>query len=84
MLSVMYEQDEQLPAPLEQVGQTDLAGRPGEPVVLGDLGHRQPAALGRQRVPGPGELLLLGQQVAAGGPPFLRRHDFRLSTHARP
>jgi hypothetical protein len=37
--------DDQLAAPVEQVGQASLANRPGEDVVLVDLDHRQGAAL---------------------------------------
>jgi hypothetical protein len=40
-------------------------------VLLADLGHRQPAPVGVERVAPPGELLLLGQQPLAGGQPLI-------------
>ena len=67
--------DDQLPAALEQVGQPDLALRAGEAVVLGHLDHRQPAALGAQRVAAAGQLLLLLEQRRAGGEPLVPGHD---------
>jgi len=45
-----------------------------ERVRLVDADHRQPTAVGVDPVTGPGELLLLHQQLLAGGEPLLRRH----------
>ena len=53
-----------------------------EPVVRGDLGHRQSPPLRGQRVPGPVNSVSLATRSRRAAPPLLRRHDFRLSTHA--
>ncbi len=65
--------DDQLTAPLEQVEQAHRAVRALEGVVLLHGHPRHPAALGGQRVAGAGQLLLLDQQLLAGGVPLLRR-----------
>ena len=63
--------DDELTAAGEQVGEADGAVRPLEPVVLVDRRPRHPPALGGHRVAGPGELLLLDQELLAGGLPLL-------------
>jgi hypothetical protein len=73
--------DDQLAAALEQVEQAGPAAGAGE---LVRLVHRQPwhqAALRRQRVPGPGEFLLLHEKPLARRLPFVRRHDRRVLHH---
>ena len=57
---------DQLAAPLEQVEQARGAVRALEPVVLVDRHPRHPPALG-ERVAGTRQLLLLHQQLLAGG-----------------
>ena len=63
--------DQQLAVISEQVQQAGLTVPALEHVLLVYLGHRQPAPLGVQRVPLPGELLLLRQQLPAGGEPLI-------------
>src|SRR4029450_3848025 len=46
-----------------------------EDVVLLDLHHRQVAPLGAQRVPQPGQVLLLGQQLRPRRQPFVSCGD---------
>ena len=61
-----------------RTGRAGWRDRPGPRSVLLVHGHpRHPAALGGQRIAGAGQLLLLHQQLRAGGLPFLRRHDWR-------
>jgi hypothetical protein len=60
-----------LAAALEQAGQPGLAVRASEDVCLVDLDHRPLAPLGVQRVPLPGEFLILRQQFPAGGQPLI-------------
>src|SRR3954451_11533804 len=69
--------DDELAAPVEQVEQACRAVRALEAVVLVDRHARHAAALGGERVARPGQLLLLGEQVGAGGLPLLRGHDGR-------
>jgi hypothetical protein len=45
--------------------------------AVGDLDHRQHAALDVQRVALPGELLLLDQQFLASNQPLVSRHGLR-------
>jgi hypothetical protein len=59
--------DQQLATVLEQIQQAGRAVPALEPVLLADLGHRQPAPLGAQRVALLGELLLPRQQLPARG-----------------
>ena len=63
--------DDQLLAPLEEVEQAHLPVRALEGVVLLDGHPRHPPALGGQRVARAGELLLLDEQLLAGGLPLL-------------
>ena len=64
--------DEQLAAPLEQVRQRCRGAILGlEDVLLVEANHRQPAALGGQRVEPARERLLLDQELVAGGLPLL-------------
>ena len=67
--------DDQLATALEQVGEAQASRRALEPVLLVDRHPRHPPALGRQRVAGAGELLLLDEELLAGGVPLLRRDD---------
>jgi hypothetical protein len=59
--------DYQLAAALEQVEQARFAIRSFEYILLFDPDHRQPAALGAHGVALPGQFLLPGEQVLAGG-----------------
>src|SRR5215216_2555194 len=68
---------DELAAPLEEVEQAGLAVRTLEDVLLLDPDHRQPAPFGVQRVPLPGEFLLLGQQFLAGSEPLVSGHYMR-------
>jgi hypothetical protein len=67
--------DDQLMAPVEHVEQRGWAVGTLEPVVLLDLDHRQPPALGAERVPAAGQLLLLGEQLLARCEPLIPRDD---------
>ena len=67
--------DDQLAAPVEQVEQARRPVRALEAVVLLDGHPRHPAPLGGERVAGAGELLLLHEQLLAGGLPLLGRDD---------
>src|ERR1700709_784391 len=70
--------EDQLPAPLEEVEQVRRPVRPLEAVLLLHGHHpRHPPAFGGQRVAGAGQLLLLDQQLLAGGIPLPRRDDRR-------
>jgi hypothetical protein len=51
------------------------AVRAVEDVVLLDLDHGQVAALGVERIPLPGQFLLLDEQLLAGGQPLLPGSD---------
>ena len=62
--------DDQLPAPVEQVRETDLAVGSRELVVLFDKHHRQSPALSREGVQRSRGLLLLDEQLLAGRPPL--------------
>jgi hypothetical protein len=76
--------NDQLPPSLEEVNQAKLAARAvqtAEHVFLAELDHRQQAAPGADRVPGPGERLLLRQQRPPGGQPLLAR-DHGRQTHS--
>src|SRR5262249_44710949 len=68
---------DQLPATLKQVEKAHRALRAVEAVLLLHRHPRHPAALGGQRIAGAGQLLLLDQQLLAGGIPLLRRYDRR-------
>jgi hypothetical protein len=63
--------DDQLPAPFEDVDQADGASRAFEDVVLLDLHHRQLPAPAIEGVAAPCQVLLGGQQLDAGGQPFI-------------
>jgi len=67
--------DDELAASAEQVEQAGLAVWARKDVVLVDLDHGEPAALGVQRVSPPRELLLLGQKPLAGDQPLVSCHD---------
>src|SRR5262249_52647314 len=69
--------DDQLPATLEQVEKAHRTVRAVEAVLLLHRHPWHPAAPGGQRIAGAGHLLLLDQQLLAGGIPLLRRHDRR-------
>ena len=64
--------DDQLAAAVEQVEQARRAVRALEAVVLLHRHPRHPPPLGGQRIAGAGQLLLLDQQLLAGGLPLLR------------
>src|SRR3954451_17250280 len=68
--------DELAPA-VEQVDEARRPVGPLEAVVLLDRHARHAAALGGERVAGARVLLLLHEQVPAGGLPLLRGHDGR-------
>src|SRR5438045_3566319 len=61
----------------EEIAEMHGAIRALERVVLLDLDHGQVAALDVQRVPLPGQLLLLGQQCCAGRQPLVPADDLR-------
>src|SRR5436305_6260908 len=63
--------DDELAATLEEVGQGQLGVPTAEHVLLVDLDHRQPPALGVQGVALAREALLLLEQLLAGGDPLL-------------
>jgi hypothetical protein len=54
--------DDQLPAAIEEGSETLFPGRAVENIVLVDLHHRKPAALGVYAVELLGELLLMRQK----------------------
>ena len=64
--------DDQLAAALEQAGEARAPGRAVEPILLVDRHPRHPPALRRHGVAGPGELLLLHQQLLACCLPLVR------------
>jgi hypothetical protein len=64
--------DDQLAAIIEHVEQAQRALRAVEAVLLLDRHPWHSAALGGQRIAGAGDLLLLDQQLLAGGVPILR------------
>lgn len=74
---------DQLGPPLEQVEQAHRPVRAFEGVRLVDAHHRQPSTVGVDPVTRPGELLLLGQQLTAGGQPLLARHHLGQVRHPR-
>src|SRR4051794_8007629 len=74
--------DELAPA-FEQVDQARGPVRSLEAVLLVDRHHRHAATLGGHGVTRARELLLLHEQLFAGGVPFLRRHD-RWGVHRGP
>jgi len=67
--------DDQLQPVVEQVDQANLPARAVECVVLPDLDHGQVAPLAIERVTLPGQLLFLGEQLLAGGQPFVPGGD---------
>src|ERR1700736_3157045 len=67
--------DDQLPAALEQVEQAHLAVRTLEFIRLLDGHPRHPPSLGRERVTGAGQGLLLDEMLLARSRPFVWRHD---------
>src|SRR4029079_14977133 len=69
--------DDQLRPAVEQLAQRPPAARALELVGLGDLDHRELAALGVEPVALAGEVLLLLEQLAASGVPLLLRDDLR-------
>jgi hypothetical protein len=75
--------EEQLPASLEEIEQRRLALRPVEDVLLLDVHARQPAALGRERVPRAGGFLLLDEKHVPYCLP-LRLRDNRWKMHDTP
>jgi len=62
---------DQLTAPVEQVEQPDRPDRAVKAEFLLDGQPRHPTALGGQRIARAGQLLLLDQEVLAGGLPVL-------------
>jgi hypothetical protein len=66
--------DDELPPALEEVDQAALALRALEAVVLGDLDHRQAAALGAELVARAGHRLLLLEQRDPRPAPLLVAH----------
>ena len=64
--------DDQLAPALEQVEQAHPPLGSLEGVVLAHGLARHPPAFGGERIAGAGQLLLLDQQLLAGGVPFLR------------
>jgi hypothetical protein len=73
--------DDELPAAVEQLGQGLRALRSVEPVLPVDREPRHPPALRRERVAGSGELLLLHEQLLAGGVPLLGGDGGRCPGH---
>jgi len=71
--------DDQLPPPVEQIGEPDLAVESVELVVLLDRHHRQPPALGGERVERACGLFLLDEQLVAGRLPLGLGDDVRQS-----
>src|SRR5262245_47103315 len=69
--------DDQLPPAVEQVEQARLALGTVELVLLLHGQPRHPPTLGGQRVTGPGQLLLLHEQLLARSLPLPQRHYFR-------
>src|SRR5262249_5464897 len=69
--------DDQLPPAVEQVEQARLALGTVELVLLLHGQPRRPPTLGGQRVTGPGQLLLLHEQLLARSLPLPQRHYFR-------
>jgi hypothetical protein len=69
--------EDELAASSEQIEQARLAVGAVEDIVLVDLDHGEPAALGGQRVSRPGGFLFLDEQAFARDPPLVRRHDRR-------
>ena len=67
--------DDQLTAALEEVEQARFAPGAFEFVLLLDRDPGHAPALGSQRVALAGEVFLLGEQLLAGGKPFVLRHD---------
>jgi len=67
--------DDQLAARAEKVREGDRTVRSLEQVGLGDLDHREPAAVGVEGIAGAGELLLLREQAAPGLEPLLAGYD---------
>jgi hypothetical protein len=74
--------DDELATPLEQIDEARLAIRTVEKVLLVDLHHRQPAALGVQRVSLLGEFLFLGQKLLASSKPFFSGYYLRKIHHS--
>ncbi len=71
--------DDQLGTALEDVDEAHRAVRAVELVVLVDLDHGELAALGIERIPLPGQVLLLREQLLAGGRPLLSGGDLRIA-----
>src|SRR5205807_10184011 len=69
--------DDQLRTVLEHVDEADRTVRTVEDVVLLDLNHGQVAPLGVERIPPPGQVLLLCEQLLTGGQPLVSRSDLR-------
>ena len=67
--------DDQLPAAVEEVFETQLAVRAVEAIVLFDLHHGEPASLGIHGVVMPGQFLLVSEELPALAEPFGLRHD---------
>src|SRR5262249_28647999 len=68
--------DDELAAPLEQVGQARPALGSVELIILVHRQQRHPPALRSQRVPGVGQLFLLYEKLLARGLPLSRRDDW--------
>jgi hypothetical protein len=65
---------DELAAPVEQLAERHLALRTFEGVLLLDLDHRQPPALGVEPVTRARQLLLLLEQLLALGQPLVSRY----------
>jgi hypothetical protein len=72
--------DDQLPATLEQVEETNLALGPLEFICLPNGHPRHPPTFGGQAVAGPRQRLFLHEHLVARSLPGFRRHD-RRSAH---
>jgi hypothetical protein len=71
--------EKELTASLKQVPQAGFPFGALEDVILLDLGHRQPSALGGKSIARPRGRLLLDEQLVEGLLPLGLRHDFRKS-----
>ena len=76
--------DDQLRTPVEHVDEADLPVRAVEHVVLLDLDHGQLASLDVERVACLGHGLFLGQELLAGGQPFVSGGDLRKAHRRSP
>src|ERR1700731_4202491 len=73
--------NDQLTAPVEEIGQGFLAIRSVKNVVLVDLDHWQVATGCTERVPLTRELLFARQQILSRNKPLSFRYDFSIHFH---